>query len=262
VHTINDLHPAGRPLNVRDIFIHSSNVGAALIALEAGSERQIGFLSRLGLLSQIRTEAGPVAAPLLPKRWGEIETVTIAYGHGLAVAPVQFAAAVAPLVNGGRRIMPTFLKREESPEGERLVSATTSAHIREILRLNVTSPLGTGRRAEAAGYEVGGKTGTAEMQGVGGYQKSAVISTFVAVLPSAAPQFLTLVSVFAPKIDEENKARVTAGLNAAPITGRLIARIAPMLGLMPDRIADAATFDDRQPGKYEARSGAADTRPQ
>jgi cell division protein FtsI (penicillin-binding protein 3) len=236
-HTINDLHPVGRPLSMREIFLHSSNVGAGLIALEAGSARQIGFLSRLGLLASTRTEAGPIAPPLLPKRWGEVETVTIAYGHGLALAPTQFAAAVAALVNGGFRVAPTLLATPDQPQTrERLVSAETSAKIREILRLNVALPYGTGRRAEAAGYRVGGKTGTAEIPSKGGYQSKAVISSFVGAFPMDAPRFLTLVSIFEPRASEETKGQITAGLNAAPVTGRLVTRIAPLLGLLPERM--------------------------
>ena len=240
-HTITDLHPQGRPLSVRDVFIHSSNVGAGMIALEAGSARQIGFLSRFGLLSGARTEAGPVAAPIVPKRWGEIETVTIAYGHGLATTPVHFSAAVAALVNGGTRVTPTVLARRKELAGDRLVRAETSAGIRELLRLNVTSPHGTGRRAEVAGYRVGGKTGTAEMPGKGGYQKKSVISSFVAAFPMDAPRFLTFVSLFEPRASEETKGQITAGLNAAPVTGRLIARVAPLLDVLPERtMQDAA----------------------
>ena len=240
-HTITDLHPQGRPLSVRDVFIHSSNVGAGMIALEAGSARQIGFLSRFGLLSGARTEAGPVAAPIVPKRWGEIETVTIAYGHGLATTPVHFSAAVAALVNGGTKVTPTVLARRKELAGDRLVRAETSAGIRELLRLNVTSPHGTGRRAEVVGYRVGGKTGTAEMPGKGGYQKKSVISSFVAAFPMDAPRFLTFVSLFEPRASEETKGQITAGLNAAPVTGRLIARVAPLLDVLPERtMQDAA----------------------
>jgi cell division protein FtsI (penicillin-binding protein 3) len=244
-YTINDLHPLGRPLSVRDIFIHSSNVGAGMIALEAGNARQIGFLSRLGLLSQIRTEAGPVAAPLLPKRWGEIEMVTISYGHGMAVTPVQFAAAVAPLVNGGTRVMPTMLAATgESAVLERLIRPETSARIRDLLRLNVTSPQGTGRRAEAVGYRVGGKTGTAEIPGRGGYQAKSVISSFVAAFPMDAPRYLTLVSIYEPRASEETKGQITAGLNAAPATGRLIDRVAPLLGVLPERLAGEGAYKE------------------
>ena len=236
-HTITDLHPQSRPLSVRDIFLHSSNVGAGLMALEAGSARQIGFLSRLGLLAPTRTEAGPVSAPLLPKRWGEIETVTIAYGHGLAVAPIQFAAAVAGLVNGGTQVVPTFLARANAgPSPERLVSPKTSALMREILRLNVTASFGTGRRAEVAGYRVGGKTGTAEMPGKGGYRSKAVISSFIGALPMDSPRYVTFVALFEPQATDETKGQITAGLNAAPVTGLLIARIAPLLDVLPERL--------------------------
>lgn len=239
-HTINDLHPQGRLLSVRDVFIHSSNVGAGMIALEAGSARQIEFLSRFGLLSGARIEAGPVAAPIVPKRWGEIETVTIAYGHGLATTPVHFSAAVAALVNGGTKVTPTVLARRKDIAGERLVRTETSASIRELLRLNVTSPHGTGRRAEVAGYRVGGKTGTAEMPGKGGYQKKSVISSFVAAFPMDAPRFLTFVSLFEPRASEETKGQITAGVNAAPVTGRLIARVAPLLDVLPEQATQEA----------------------
>jgi cell division protein FtsI (penicillin-binding protein 3) len=236
-HTITDLHPQNRPLTLRDVFLHSSNVGAGMMALEAGSARQIGFLSRLGLLAPVRTEAGPVSAPLLPKRWGEIETVTIAYGHGLAVAPIQFAAAIAGLVNGGTQVVPTFLaKTSARPSADRLVSAKTSALIRHLLRLNVTAPYGTGRRAEVAGYRVGGKTGTAEIPGKGGYQSKAVISSFVGALPMDSPRYVTFVALFEPQATEETKGQITAGLNAAPVTGLLIARIAPLLDVLPERL--------------------------
>jgi cell division protein FtsI (penicillin-binding protein 3) len=166
------------------------------------------------------------------------------------VAPIQFASAVATLVNGGKRVAPTFLAGTEAPPPEQVVSTATSARIREILRLNVKAPYGTGRRAEVAGYEVGGKTGTAEMPGKGGYQKKAVIASFIAILPSDAPKYLVLVSIFEPKGTEETKGHITAGLNAAPTTGRLIARLAPVLGLLPD--ARDSQFDVSDAAKYEA----------
>lgn len=235
--TIKDLHPQPAPLSVRDIFVHSSNVGAGLMGLQAGPARQKAFLSGLGLLEPMRTESGPVALPLVPQHWNSIETVTIAYGHGLAVAPMQFAAAAAALLNGGQAVAPTYLAvARKRPEGGRLVTAATSKALREIMRLNVASPRGTGRRADVAGFEVGGKTGTAEMAGVGGYKRKSVISSFVGALPMTAPRYLTLVSLFEPKATEETKGGITAGLNAAPVTGRIIERIAPILGLMPRRL--------------------------
>ncbi len=247
-YTITDLHPQGRPLSVRDIFLHSSNVGAGMMALEAGAERQRAFLAQLGLLAPARTEVGPMAPPQLPKSWGKAETITIGYGHGLSVAPLQFAAAFASLVNGGTGVRPTFLAEGGAKaEAGRAVSAETSARLREILRLNVTNTAGTGRRAEAEAYRVGGKTGTAEMPGRGGYQEKAVISSFVGAFPMDAPQYVTLVSLFEPKTGEGAGTHITAGLNAAPATARLVERIAPLLGILPRRVEtrgpESATFD-------------------
>ena len=166
-YTIKDLHASPQPLSVRDIFLHSSNIGAGLLALEGGTERQRAFLKRLGLTDAMRTETGPVAQPLQPQRWDQIETVTISYGHGLAVAPLQFATAAAALLNGGRLIMPTYIAADRAP-GPPVLNPETSAKMREIMRLNVTAAQGTGRRADVEGYRVGGKTGTAEMPGFNG----------------------------------------------------------------------------------------------
>ena len=252
-YMIKDLHPQGRPLTVREIFLHSSNVGAGMLALEAGAERQRAFLARLGLTEPMRTEAGPVAAPLLPKHWGKIEIVTVGYGHGLAVAPVQFAAALATLVNGGTRVMPTLLARsDDGGERPRLVSAATSARLREVMRLNVTHSTGTGRLAETDGYRVGGKTGTAEMPGRGGYREKSVISSFAGAFPMDAPKYVVLVLLFEPHTGEGRGDRITAGLNAAPATARIVERIAPLLGVLPRRV-DAPTSEAAQLAPPAAR---------
>ena len=236
-YKIRDHHPSPGPLTVRDIFLHSSNVGAGRLALSAGAVRQKSFLAKLGLTEPMRTEAGPIAPPMLPKHWGEIETVTIGYGHGLALAPIQFAAAAATLINGGTRVAPTFLRTVGSPNpGERLITAEASAAQREIWRLNVAAPQGTGKRAEVPGLRVGGKTGTAEIPGVGGYQAKAVIASFVAALPMEAPRWIILVSVFEPQGTAETKNAITAAHNAAPTTARIVARIAPILGVLPRRL--------------------------
>jgi cell division protein FtsI (penicillin-binding protein 3) len=235
---IRDLHPAGRPLTVREIFIRSSNVGAGQLALAAGADRQRAFLARLGLVEPMRTEAGPVTPPQLPRRWGTPELITISYGHGIAVAPLQFAAAAAALVNGGRRIAPTFVVRPGFVRaglepGERVVEEQTSAMIRELLRRNVTQAGGTGRRADVPGYEVGGKTGTAEIAGSGGYREHAVVASFLAAFPISAPRYLLLVTINEPKPSEETRGQITAGFNAAPVAARIIARAAPLVGLVP-----------------------------
>jgi cell division protein FtsI (penicillin-binding protein 3) len=233
-YVIKDPYPQGRPLSVREIFLHSSNVGAGMLALEAGAERQRIFLERLGLTEPARTEAGPMAAPQLPKHWGRIETITIGYGHGLAIAPLQFAAAVAALVNGGLKVTPTLLAGSaDAGRQERVVSVATSAKLREVMRLNVTNAQGTGRYAEADGYRVGGKTGTAEMAGRGGYREKSVISSFAGAFPMDAPRFVVLVLLFEPQTGEGRGQHITAGVNAAPTTARVVERIAPLLGVLP-----------------------------
>jgi cell division protein FtsI (penicillin-binding protein 3) len=238
-YIIRDLHAPARPLSVREIFIYSSNVGAGLMALEVGADRQRAFLARLGLLDAMRTEAGPIATPILPGHWGPAETITIAYGHGLAVAPLQFAAAAATLVNGGLRITPTFLAPSPTAEArpQPVLSRETSALLRDLMRRNVSSPHGTGRHADVPGYEVGGKTGTAEMPGRGGYRESAVISSFLGVFPMSAPRYIVLILLYEPKPTAETKGRITAAVNAAPTAGRVIARVAPILGVPPKSIA-------------------------
>jgi cell division protein FtsI (penicillin-binding protein 3) len=256
--TIRDMHPLGRPLSVAEIFVHSSNIGAAKLALLAGPQGMQAFLRRLQLLDPMKTEAGPVAAPQVPEQWGEIETMTVAYGHGLAVAPLQFAAAAGALVNGGNRVLPTFVKLPADAGRARvaLIQPTTSALVGELMRRNVTDPAGTGKRADVPGYSVGGKTGTAEIPGVGGYRERAVISSFLAAFPMEQPKYLVLVLLFEPKPTEAARGEVLAALNAAPTAARIIARIGPVLGMLPDAAAARApgvAFDGTAPAKYEAR---------
>ena len=242
--TIRDLHPLGRPLSLSEVFVHSSNVGAGMLALEAGAERQRSFLDSLGLLGQLRTETGLVAPPQVPARWDRAETITVSYGHGLAVAPLQFAAAAASLVNGGEWVAPTFLRRLPGDQitRTRVVKSETSARVRDLMRRNVVDAHGTGRRADAAGYEVGGKTGTAELPAKGGYKSNAVIASFLGAFPMREPRYVTLVMLFEPKPTADARNMVLAGANAAPTTGRLVARIAPLLGVLPD--GTPAPLDD------------------
>jgi cell division protein FtsI (penicillin-binding protein 3) len=234
-HTITDFHPAGRPLSVTEVFTHSSNVGAGMLALEAGPERVQAFLRRVGLLDPIHTEAGAVAPPQLPERWGQAELITTSYGHGIAVAPLQFAAAAATLLNGGERVTPTLLHNRSSgtPAVKGVVTRETSRQIARLFRLNVIDADGTGRRADVPGYRVGGKTGTADRAEGGGYEAKAVISSFLGAFPMDDPQYLTFVMLFEPKGTEETGGQRTASTNAAPVTARLIGRIAANLGVVP-----------------------------
>jgi cell division protein FtsI (penicillin-binding protein 3) len=229
-YTIRDLHPAGRPLSVREIFIQSSNVGAGMMALQAGTPALRSFVGSLGLLQPMRWDVGTVAAPRTPARWGKIETVTVSYGHGIAVAPLQFVAAGAALVNGGTMVdIGILADRPQPADGRRVISAATSQAIAELMRRNVTQPRGTGRRAEIDGLDIGGKTGTAEIAVRGGYRQKAVISSFFAAFPAAKPRYALLTMVFEPQASAETQGQITAGVIAAPLAGRIIARAAPLL---------------------------------
>lgn len=244
--TIRDIVQSGRPLTLREVLIQSSNIGVAQLALRAGAGRQRDFLSHAGLLNQIRLETGLLGQPRIPEKWGEIETATIAYGYGLAVSPMQFATAAASLVNGGTRVRPQLVATQgllpanaepaqsAAVESQRIVSEKTTAAMRDMLRRVVAQPNGTGRRADAPGFEVGGKTGTAEIAARGSYHAKSVVATFFAAFPMSAPRYVVLVSLFEPKPDAGDAAkRITAGVNAAPIAGRVIARTAALLGVPP-----------------------------
>jgi cell division protein FtsI (penicillin-binding protein 3) len=185
------------------------------------------------MLDPLKVDGATIAAPQLPPAWSRAATITVSYGHGIAEAPFQFAAAAATVLNNGKRVQPTFLRKLETGEADTkpLITATTSRQMAQLMRLNVTSPEGTGRQADVPGYRVGGKTGTADVPDRGGYASKSVISSFLGAFPMDDPHYLTFVILFEPKIGTGSGH--TAGMNAAPVTGRLIARIAGELGVMP-----------------------------
>jgi cell division protein FtsI (penicillin-binding protein 3) len=241
---LRDPHATRQMMSVEDIFIHSSNTGAARIAMAAGMARQQAFLKSLGLFEKIETEAGTSPVPVLPKVWRPTNAITIAYGHGIAVPPLLFAGAMASLVNGGEQIKPTFLLSEKGSEetGQRLIQAQTSAVMRDLMRLVVER--GTGRRAAAPGIAVGGKTGTALKVKDGHYTRD-VINSFVAAFPIDAPKYMVMVTIDEPKPDEPGKIN-EASQNAAPTAGAIIKRIAPMLDILP-----TPRFDEAAATSYE-----------
>ena len=174
--------------------------------------------------------------PIVPKRWGELNTITIAFGHGMAVAPLQAVMGVNAMINGGMLIPPTFLKRTEEEAqaiGKRVIKKETSDKVRYLMRLN--AEVGSARQAEAKakGYYLGGKTGTAEKVVNGRYSKKQVLNSFTAVLPMDNPQYQVLVMLDEPKALPETHGFITSGWNAVPTGGNVIARIAPLLGLEP-----------------------------
>ena len=233
--SIDDFHPTRRQLTAEEVFLHSSNIGASLMARDVGEQRMRAFLDRLGLTGTLSTELGRVAPPQLPQHWGALTTMTVSFGHGIALAPLQFAAAAASLVRGDR-VQPTFLKHQEATLTQGtgpLVAAKTGDFLRLLMRHNVTNPEGTGKRAFVAGYDVGGKTGTADIPGKGGYGRNGVLSSFLAVWPIRQPRYLSYILIWAPQPTEADKGQTAAGLTAAPVTARVISRISPLLGLAP-----------------------------
>ncbi|MBT8003832.1 MAG: penicillin-binding protein 2, partial [Rhodospirillales bacterium] len=232
---ITDYHGKNRWLSVPEILIYSSNIGAAKMAMDLGGKAQKAYLAKLGMLRQSAVELPEVGTPLSPARWRDINTMTISYGHGIAVTPLQMAAAIATVVNGGYYRPPTILKRDKpKPGGEiihQIFSEKTSSQMRNLMRLVVSR--GTGRKANVPGYKIGGKTGTAEKQGNGGYREKALISSFVAAFPIDAPRYVLLVLVDEPKGNKSTYYYATGGWVAAPTIGKLVQRIAPMIGIRP-----------------------------
>lgn len=244
--TIRDDHPQNRWLDVSEIMIHSSNIGAAQMARDVGAERQKEFLDRLGMLSPLPFELAENGRPLAPRHWREINTMTIGFGHGIAVTPLHLISGFATLINGGIKTTPTLLRNDtpqtEENGGERVIARATSDSMRTLMRMVVEQ--GTGKKAEAEGYLVGGKTGTAEKATVGGYKKNALITTFVGAFPMDAPRYAVLVMLDEPHGNKATHGYAGAGWNAAPVLGRIVSQIAPMLGVMP--LLPSSTEDNNE----------------
>jgi cell division protein FtsI (penicillin-binding protein 3) len=231
---IHDDEPKGRFLNMKEVFTFSSNVGAARIALSQGVEAHKAFLRKMGQLDRLRTELPESASPILPRHWGDLNTVTIAFGHGIAVAPLQAVMGIDALVNGGYLIPPTFMKRTEQEAmaiAKRVIKPETSEKMRFLMRLN--AEIGTAKKADVKGYYIGGKTGTAEKVVNGRYAKKRVLTAFTAILPADNPRYQLLVMLDEPQALKETYGFITSGWNAVPTGGNVIARIAPLLGIEP-----------------------------
>jgi cell division protein FtsI (penicillin-binding protein 3) len=228
-YTIHEAEHMPAMLAARDVLAQSSNIGTAQIALRSGPDRQRAFLRTLGLLEPVASELPERARPLYPSHWGTIETATIGFGHGISVSPLAFAAAAATVVNGGRRIVPTFLRHPDDARGEQVIKPETSAAMRSLLRYVVTN--GTGRKADVPGYDVGGKTGSAEKPGRHGYQAHVLVTSFCAVFPIDRPRYLVFVLLDEPHGTKATAGFALAGYTAAPLAGRVIGRIAPLLGV-------------------------------
>jgi len=231
---IHDTHPLGRSITLSEVFTFSSNVGAARIAMAQGVEAHKAFLRKMGQLDRLRTELPESASPIVPKHWSELNTITIAFGHGLSVAPLQAVMGINAVMNGGYLIPPTFLKRSEEEAramAKKVLKSETSEKMRYLMRLN--AEIGTAKQADVKGYYIGGKTGTSEKVVNGHYSKKQVLNSFTAIVPADNPRFQVLVMLDEPKALPETHGFITSGWNAVPTGGKVIERIAPLLGLEP-----------------------------
>ncbi len=237
---IHDDEPFGGPCTIAQIMQRSSNIGAAQIAAQVGSQHQQEFLRAMGFMDPVAIELHERGRTLLPVHWGDIETMTVGFGHGIAVTPLHLALGYAALFNGGIWRPATLLKigpDHPVPAGHRVYTAETSYRMRALVRLVVTS--GTGRKADAPGYRIGGKTGTGEKIAGGHYTSAAVVTTFAGVFPMDEPRYVIVCTLDSPKALPETFGFHTAAWNVAPVVSRVVSRVGPILGIQPDMTRDA-----------------------
>lgn len=236
---IRDDHPSPVPMAMPKILAKSSNRGTALIAMRAGGDRQQEFLKSLGLMDRVPFELKESAHPQVQREWQDITTVTVSYGHGISVTPLALTVAMGAILNDGMYVTPTILKRDPAnrPEIRRVVSKETSETVRDLMRYTTTN--GTGRNARVKGYGVMGKTGTADKPSGDGYDERRLVSSFISAFPYEDPTYAVFITYDEPKGLKSTYGYATAGWNAAPTVGKVIERIAPMLGV-PQRLEPVA----------------------
>lgn len=230
-YEIHDVHPIAGPANPTRIISESSNLGTVHINIALGPRRQKAFLEGLGLMERAPIELAGSANPILPERFDDLTAATMSYGHGIAVTPMAFLSGFSAFANGGERARPTLvIDGARKPAPERVMSALTADMVNAMMREAVVN--GTGKRAEVAGYGVAGKTGTAEKPVPGGYDDTRNVTSFAAIFPYDRPQYALIVTLDEPRTGAGRGD--TAALNAAPTAGRIIERVAPLLGLAPN----------------------------
>ena len=228
--TIHDFHGRGTYLSVEEILKYSSNIGSAKIALDVGREHQKSFFKKVGLLDTIACELVETQKPLYPKNWGEVNSMTIAFGHGIALSPLHLTTVISGMLNNGIKNNPTLLKKNLTPSGKRIISEKTAKQIAILMRLNVTE--GANKKAEVKGYCVGGKSGTAEKLNRGRYSKTANYTGFIGAFPMPNPEYSVYVVLDEPQATKKTHGFRTAGWIAAPTAAKIIQRIGPMLNVM------------------------------
>ena len=246
--TIHDDENLGSSMNIIEALIHSSNIVLAQVGDALGAVRMQSTLEKLGFNERPYIELPARGRPVWPRgdkngQWSRVTTVTAAFGHGFAITPLHLASAYAALVNGGIWRPATLhkLAPDQVPAGRRILAASTSARMRQLLRSIVE--VGTGRKADAPGFRIGGKTGTAERGDKAGYHRDQVIATFAAAFPMDHPRYVVIAMLDQPKANAATSFQRTAAWNAAPVVGRVIPRIGPLLGIMPDLTRDIDITD-------------------
>ncbi|MDC1356682.1 penicillin-binding protein 2 [Pseudomonadota bacterium] len=227
--TISDYHPLNYSINIPEVVVHSSNIGSAKIAEKFGPSTQLKYLKYLGLMNKLSLELPELGRPQVRTDKKLLTTMTISYGHGIAITPTHLASATATIVNDGIKVDPTLLISKSSKINNRIFSNKTSETMRSIMRLVVSNKNGTAKQAEASGYLVGGKTGTAEkVNPEGGYYKKQNIVALTSAFPMNNPKFIITVMIDNPK-----GKRRTAGWVVAPVVNKIVTRIAPILSIKP-----------------------------
>ncbi len=235
--TISDYHPENRPQTIPEVFMHSSNIGTAMMAQQIGTENLKNFFDDLGLLQAQPFDLPESGKPLIPRPWKDVSTLTASYGHGIAVTPLHLASATATIIGDGRIVIPKLIKSKTSTvqKGDQIVSKETVQTMRNLLRLVVQK--GTGSKADVPGLLIGGKTGTAEKSINGRYVHNALITTFIGAFPMNNPEYIILVTVDDPKPNKSSYGYATAGWTAAPATARIAENMVRILGIVPDMAA-------------------------
>ncbi len=239
-NTIKDYRPENRWLSVPEILIYSSNIGSAQMALKVGKKEQQDFIGKMGFLDPLDVEVAEKASPIVPRRWGEETVATVAYGYGISITPLHIVTAFSSVVNGGTYTPPSLVKdAHKGKESSRVMSFNTSKSMRDLLRKVVLE--GSGKKANVLGYEVAGKTGTAnKLSANGKYVDKKVMATFVSTFPASSPRYALLVMMDEPKATKDTWGFVTSGWNAVPTAGKIIADIAPMLNVKANYDLDEA----------------------
>ena len=231
---INDFHPLDYAINIPEVIVHSSNIGSAKIAEKFGSSTQLKYLRSLGLLNMLSLEIPELSKPLVLLDKKVLSTMTISYGHGISITPMHLASATATIVNDGIKVDPTLIKGKVTKKNKLIISKETSKKMKSIMRLVVSNKNGTAKKAEAPGYLIGGKTGTAEkVNPSGGYFKKENIVAFTGAFPMNDPEFVITIMIDNPKGQKISFGHRTAGWVAAPVIKQIVTRIAPILDVKP-----------------------------